>query len=712
MSIFIKQVSVKNLGPIAEKTMDFNRFNLIYGRNETGKTFLTEFLLASLFKDSAKWRMRELAGQGQVLVSGLEVEDVSFSPTESRKLEDFWQQGSGLPVNFARLLVVRGGQSALTPDVTSGVDRGVLKQLVSHDLLLDQIAGKIPPTIQKAVVQGGEIQGDRRGPIKRRLEVREKRDKLGRLLERVHLEYAGGVVRCLENKEEILEMQLAQQEKGKCYQAYCVNQDLAELEIEREKISAVDIQSLREHIHREKDLKSEICQLEMEIEKYEQITLHLPWLEQAVSTWEKSSLDQAKEAGWVLPILGVMGMLVGFILAVFGSLTSMNQGHEASVTLSIGFGACFVLVSALLLGFWFWRLKRWATNISESHERIALQEAYKERFGKSLRGATDLRTHYERLKEHNVREKAGKDLKDEKVSRHRDCVNEIRGLFRILTSQSHSTSEKWEEELSKLEENLRELDQQIEDHNLTLARLNVAKKDCRPTESEVTYNPEIEAGLRDKLDEIVEELSETRNSLTGLYEAVRTETGDPPGTAWSSLVHNLQNEWEKAAEEYREETADILAGIGLLNVLEEIRQKEDEKIDRALRSTEVRKRLFQITGHYDGLSLQDDNMTVTSKYGSLLLEDISTGAKEQCQLALRMGLVERITGEDRLFLILDDAFQHSDWKRRESLFDVVMNLVELGWQIIYLTMDDHILKIASDRGQESLGNGFSLFELN
>jgi len=41
-------------------------------------------------------------------------------------------------------------------------------------------------------------------------------------------------------------------------------------------------------------------------------------------------------------------------------------------------------------------------------------------------------------------------------------------------------------------------------------------------------------------------------------------------------------------------------------------------------------------------------------------------------------------------LILDDAFQHSDYVKRPILVKTLFQLANDGWQIIYLTMDDHI----------------------
>ena len=77
-------------------------------------------------------------------------------------------------------------------------------------------------------------------------------------------------------------------------------------------------------------------------------------------------------------------------------------------------------------------------------------------------------------------------------------------------------------------------------------------------------------------------------------------------------------------------------------------------------------------------------------YGRYRVSDLSTGAREQVLLGLRIGFASRLLDGTPLFLILDDAFQHSDWVRRERLVEKLFTLAKDGWQINYFTMDDHI----------------------
>ena len=80
-------------------------------------------------------------------------------------------------------------------------------------------------------------------------------------------------------------------------------------------------------------------------------------------------------------------------------------------------------------------------------------------------------------------------------------------------------------------------------------------------------------------------------------------------------------------------------------------------------------------------------------------------------LALRMGFASRLAGGQPLFLLLDDAFQHSDWQRRERLVDHVVELAKAGWQITYLTMDDHVRTLFKGAGEPAFEDDFYYHEI-
>ena len=81
-------------------------------------------------------------------------------------------------------------------------------------------------------------------------------------------------------------------------------------------------------------------------------------------------------------------------------------------------------------------------------------------------------------------------------------------------------------------------------------------------------------------------------------------------------------------------------------------------------------------------------------------------------LGLRIGFASKLLAGEPLFLILDDAFQHSDWERREILVDKLMGLADIGWQIIYFSMDDHIKSLFTQRVEPKFKDRYRFIELN
>ena len=130
-----------------------------------------------------------------------------------------------------------------------------------------------------------------------------------------------------------------------------------------------------------------------------------------------------------------------------------------------------------------------------------------------------------------------------------------------------------------------------------------------------------------------------------------------------------------------------------------------------MQTKEVKNILSQVTNHYKSVDIADEKLLINGDYSDYFIDDLSSGTKEQVFLAIRMGFASKLASGTPLFMILDDAFQHSDWNRRDRLINVVFKLVNLGWQFTYLTMDNHIRDSFKNIGEERLGKEFHYFQL-
>ena len=104
-------------------------------------------------------------------------------------------------------------------------------------------------------------------------------------------------------------------------------------------------------------------------------------------------------------------------------------------------------------------------------------------------------------------------------------------------------------------------------------------------------------------------------------------------------------------------------------------------------------------------------MVIDSDDNEFRVADLSTGAREQVFLGARLGFARSALDNEPSFLVLDDAFQHSDWNRRKQLVQESVGLVEAGWQVLYFTMDDHIRDLFNAEG-ERLGERYVTHSLS
>ena len=157
--------------------------------------------------------------------------------------------------------------------------------------------------------------------------------------------------------------------------------------------------------------------------------------------------------------------------------------------------------------------------------------------------------------------------------------------------------------------------------------------------------------------------------------------------------------------------AKIGSGAVLTQVITEIREREDASITKALDSPEICQPIHALTHTYQGVALLGDDIHMLTEFDRYPLHDLSTGAQEQVLLALRIGIAAHLLKDQKMFLILDDAFQHSDWQRREWMVDQMADLASIGWQIIYFAMDYHIRQLFEERVKPKFGDRYATFDL-
>ena len=703
MAIKIESIQIQKLGPLSSLQLDLELLNLIYGHNESGKTYLVEFLLHSIFRHAKTWNLRDINPEGAVHLQGLEKQVTTFSPSISRKIEDYWNENDrGLPTNMARLLVVKGGELALSTNSPGGVNRETLKNALTSQALLDQLWDSIQPTVRKAQIIDQKISGKNQGQINDLNVLQNKLLNIENLLELIEKKYSRGPAREIEDQIRSFEVQLDQQLKAQKHRAYLLSNKQKDLRSQRDKISGDKFQSIRDQVRDHQKLRVELENLNERISSVKNDVDNYHWLESAVNIWEENELENKSLPGKILVLSGGSLLLIGLIVTILQNIFNWPYLFQTGIiTAAIG---------GLILVYFGIQLLRGTKNPADVPERDMISATYKEIFGQPLKGITTLRAELNKvqvifLKANSMQEELGRLEIQLDADRQK-----IMGIFLELLEKEVKEHD-WEMTLNTIKDQSSALDEEISEIDLALARFNLDTDDYVAEPQDVSYDPQVQADIEDQLASLVDELAAHQSELDTLKARATEWTRDEISTPWIDVLHHLRTMRTDLIQTIIDLTAEIVAKIGLSEILRKIEDEEDQKILENINSDEVSSLLNKLTGNYQSLNLINDQLYARNPYQEYPLRDLSTGAREQIQLALRLGIASRVSGGEPLFIILDDAFQHSDWDHRTSLVQETVDLARQGWQIIYLSMDDHIRDLFQKIAQPVLKRKFKYFEL-
>lgn len=682
MSVRISEIDVKNYGPLEKFSFKPGLLNLVYGRNEKGKTCLVEFLVRSLFRNAKEWELRPLQGAGKVLVEGLGGKTNLFSPAAGKKMEDFWEEvGAGLPADFSRLLAVKGAEPSLSEN---GVDRAVLKNLLSGMDVLDIIQNRISKTVQGARIEGGIIIGDNKGEIKTKKELEEKLKGINVLFSQIDKGYSGGGRKILSDRMEKIQAELVLLDRARRHQAFGIAEAINELERNKNRIDVEKLKTLRQMLHLFQQKAAEIERKSKIQAGAEKRSEHYEWIRNAVTRYREVANQTAEKPRLLFAVLSLL-------LAAASVACMLAQWNIAAAVL---------LGCAILIGFLYVRgLHSAAGKVFNIEELNGLKQEYQDRFGKKLSGLPNLEETLQKIEPDFSENKIlKKQIADEarEIDRLRQDIASLFAEFGVEAG----TPDSWTIELKRNEERLDSLRKQIEEKKIRFAKLGVDEADYEPNPPEMEWDERRSRELLKQASDIQNELDDNTRKLDSLKQMICAQTSDPITAQWPELIQHLTFRREETLRAYVDLQADMAGKIALLQVLESARKGEDAKIEDGLNSRTVLNALGKVTGRYRSLKLQGDRLTVGDAYQEFGLSDLSTGAREQVLLSLRIGFAARLLKQDSLFLIFDDAFQYSDWERRGYLVDTVVGLAKQGWQIFYFTMDDHIRDLFDQKGKE------------
>jgi hypothetical protein len=698
MPVHITEISIEGLHPQPALHLLPRRVNLIYGRNEFGKTRLVEFLLRSLFHSSNKMVLRPGEVIGRVKINGLQTKSETwFTPASRDKLEDHLaMQNKNLPPELARLLVVKGAESELQSGQSGGLGRAALNEYISNQSLIDRISDRVPKNTRQAQVQDGLIVGGSTGDLKRRKEILDRISVIDHLFSNIDQQASGGPM--AELTANLVELETSAAALRTARQHY-VNQLAAEqtqLRIQSDLFPYQEIQQLESDIRDEAHYSEGLSRARSDLKTKELILEHYNWLEAALQTYQITTVSTDIESQWILPGLAVSSV-IGSVVFAF---------------LDIPWVAAIFAGIALILGFFTYRQIRTVGRITAAapeNQRIAVE--FERRFGMQFNGLIDLQARKTALeRDFNLVQNLS-ELIQSTSQRLYEVTSKIDGRLSQWVDVITPSQIDRQSVLKKLHEKRQSLD-------TALMQLEIDLKTCPVAPiagGEVTeadfFDPQKLADLESKITGIHEQISSLKQQMVVLKQRICDLTGDSISKDLTDLILSLQDHRLEQEQTCRTITAEILAGIAVTQAMQELRAGEDAALQTALQSVLIRNSLSAVTGRYNRIDLIGDDLSVSDDFQTFKLSELSTGAQEQVLLGVRIGLASRLFSGQPLFLILDDAFQHSDWQRRPGMVDEILRLAETGWQIFYLTMDDHLRDLFLEKTPKILKDDFQFISL-
>ncbi len=698
MGIIINKISVKDLGPIKNFSAGFGIFNLIYSKNERGKTFLTEFIIRCLFKNISRWSYLREGGKGKVAIGGLEKQPVDFTPLSKQKLEDYWESSEkGLPLSMAKLLVARGGEAGIEDG--EGISKFLIKEVLSGINILDKIDSdsNISKTVKKSEISSNQIIISLVGEGKKYTDIRDELNSIEKQFEDIESGYAQGMLKTSRLEEKAMQEKLTRLNRARRHLAYMISERIKKLNEKLDYVPEDESAKIENGISIYSSKKENYSRLEEDYENTLKESKDCRWLDSALSQYKDLISKAVKKPGKFLLIL--CGIFTAAGITSVAVLLYFYPGISVSLLFLYAGILCFCFLATLIFSLiYIKKLNDFLRQAGQNEELNKIKEEFKKRTGEDLTDISLLESTLNKQKESRSRfmviENQINTLKKELQEQHFFINRKIKSFY------GREVSEKdWETIIKELKQNNKNIKNQIDSEKEELYKLGVPEEDYLPEDTGIKYSRQEYGKIQSDLENIQTEIKDQESRIQNLKYSICGKTGDDPSISWEELIENLQKKRQEVRNELKEISAGIIAGMVVHKIVSGLREEEDVKIKEGLQSEIVTTPLKDITQRYTGLDLDDGNLIVSDPYDNFNIRDLSTGAREQVMLALRIGFTVKLLKEDSLFLILDDAFQHSDWEKREILIDKLAEIAKRGWQIIYLTMDDHIKRLFDKAGK-------------
>ena len=528
MSIFIRHITLKNLGPIKSFDYQLGSFNVVYSLNEGGKTLITEFLTSSLFKNKERFRKtaRDVSAAGKITVSGLEEEDVSFTLKNSNYLEKYISEEDAKFSNMARLAVVRGADVAIADekDANGGINREIVRKILSKTGEFTRIRKGIKKTTREAELQGLDVViNSKQGDVGELTDLKKKLKHTSSLLQEVEKNYGGGERGLLEVELKKLEQEKEKQLKAKKHYAFLLSEKLKKIEEKLRQIEEDDINDLSNKIYNYfYEKKNTLREAQKKAVKVKKEAKKYHWLKQVKELY---SLYSSSKVNGIILIIPFATLLLATVFAILS---------QTELTLA------FILLTTFVLAYYFYIQSKTKPKKDNSVKLKELKESFKNKTGEQLTEDVLLAKLSEAEEQYKIYRERISDFRDKK-RRIKQLKEDIEKIF-YRTIGEKIEEEEWEESVSSLVKEKETLKEEKYQQISRLDALNVNSSDYITNPTEEKFSEEKLNEIEAKMEKNKEKQKDIISSLEELKQRICDVTEDTISTNWSTIINNLEKE--------------------------------------------------------------------------------------------------------------------------------------------------------------------------
>lgn len=756
----IKEFLINRYGPLKiKKPILLDNFNLIWGKNEEGKTLTIEALIKLLIGEDIKnfenINRIEEKPEGYVIIKDSNGKEIKFP--EKKKKSNLLQFTNLTSQEFRNIFIIRNSDLSISKESEFYTNiTGRLTGLRTNEIckiknkLLE--IGNLTPS--------GEFKDDKPEKLKSKLkEARELLEKILQLENKIQ-----------ENRFDQLEKDLIKLKE----EIEKIDKKLEILEIARKRekyeIGKKALEKLKESLEKLKDLenyndkdwelwkdcekviKEYISQKEDELKKLKEKEIELKEINEELNAierdfrifeekkkkinsqilpelinyrYESEKIVQQKVKDKFFTYLGIFSIVL-LVIALIGIVFNPSL---LFYVLIFNF-----LIIALISGFFKFQFIKNKAQLAEKFEKIRFSflelgmevENIEKIFINLKKIEEDYKKISEKLRELEIeKRKIDEEIKnlkeikipeiEKKIQKAKENIEEIRKKSKDETLEKYQEKLELKKELenfigeekSILRTHFGERSKKLED-NIVYWEEEIKKLEkYADKEVSVKYNETEEEVLKNKKRELEEKAKELTNKLENFKEKMKEIEKEVNKVLnfdeylYCNTLVDLKKLKERLKEfvEGNENRRAIV--LEVKKILEEIENEEIQKISELFgRDSDISKYFAEITeGKYEEVIFDEETkkIKVKLKEGTLLEpEKLSGGAYDQLYFSIRLALGEKLLKENKGFFILDDPFIKSDPYRLRKQIEMLKKISKLGWQIIYFSAKGEVKEILDE----------------